>query len=140
MRRIAEAATRGPWGLNPIKAQVDEMNTLEPVCALLWPTELRTEEQTIANGEHVAAFDPPTVLALLDEIEKLRQELAVLKPVYDEARMGSCGDCDQAMREAPMRDEDEVLGPCDVCEEMYAAVERAEAYYWRRDTERGVGA
>src|SRR5690606_27092847 len=88
LRRIAEAATPGPWGVNPWRAVVDEMETLTPICGMLWPTELRTEEQTLANAQHIATFDPPTVLALLDEIELLRRErgethFALYHPDFD---------------------------------------------------------
>lgn len=74
LRRIAETATPGPWAVNPFKALVVEMATLTPVCAMLWPTELRTEEQTLSNAQHIAAVDPTTCLALLDRIEELERE------------------------------------------------------------------
>lgn len=80
LRLIAEAATPGPWAVNPTKAQIDDMNTLVPICALLWPTDLRTEEQTLANGEYIAAFDPPTVLALLERILDLEHRLIYYEP------------------------------------------------------------
>src|SRR5690606_3798435 len=75
LRRIAEAATPGPWGMNPENGLVDEAATLTPVCGMVW---VRTEEQTLANATHIASFDPSTVLVLLDEIERLRRERAVL--------------------------------------------------------------
>lgn len=50
LRLITEAATPGPWAVNPCKAVVDEMATLTPMCAMLWPTDLRTEEQTLLPG------------------------------------------------------------------------------------------
>ncbi len=34
-----------------------------------------------ANAEHIAAFDPPTVLALLDEIDRLRKRVAAAEDV-----------------------------------------------------------
>src|SRR5690606_9694420 len=71
LRRIAEAATPGPWGMNPENGLVDEAATLTPVCGMVW---VRTEEQTLANAMHIASFDPSTVLVLLDEIERLRRE------------------------------------------------------------------
>jgi len=37
-----------------------------------------TPEAMDANARHIATFDPPTVLALLDEIERLRREREVL--------------------------------------------------------------
>lgn len=73
LRRIAEAATPGPWAVNPFRATVDEMPSMLPICGLLWPTDQRTEEQTLANATHIATFDPTTVIAILDEIERLRR-------------------------------------------------------------------
>src|SRR5690554_837659 len=84
LRRIAESATPGPWAVNPFKALVDEMATLTPVCAMLWPTELRTEEQTLSNALHIAAFDPTTCLALLDEIECLAERVRELEGALDD--------------------------------------------------------
>src|SRR5690606_38182934 len=114
LRRIAEAATPGPWAVNPFKALVDEMATLTPVCAMLWPTELRTEEQTLSNALHIAAFDPTTVLALLDRIEALE---AVLRLVYDEFVLDVarwCRHCrlriDDHAPECPMTEVERVLG------------------------------
>src|SRR5690606_15040172 len=74
LRRIAEAATPGPRAVNPFKATVDEMPSMLPVCGLLWPTEERTEEQTFANANYIAEFNPTTALAILGEIERLRRE------------------------------------------------------------------
>src|SRR5690606_2245217 len=79
LRRIAEAATPGPWGVNPWQAVVDEMEALTPICAMLWPTELRTEEQTLANAQHIATFDPTTVLTLLDALDAARAETERLR-------------------------------------------------------------
>lgn len=74
LRRIAEAATPGPWAVNPFRATVDEMPSMLPICGLLWPTEERTEEQTFANAKYIAEFNPTTALAILDEIERLQKE------------------------------------------------------------------
>src|SRR5690606_23791464 len=35
-------------------------------------------DEDLANARHIATFDPPTVLALLDEIERLRWERETL--------------------------------------------------------------
>src|SRR5690606_403285 len=78
LRRIAEAATPGPWAVNPFKATVDEMPSMLPICGLLWPTEERTEEQSFANANYIAECNPTTALALLDENERLRRERKVL--------------------------------------------------------------
>jgi len=102
LRRIAEAATPGPWAVNPFKATVDEMPSMLPICGLLWPTEERTEEQTFANAKYIAEFNPTTALALLDEIERLRRDrevmAEVLKAVHERDRhIHTCDHCECAL-------------------------------------------
>src|SRR5690606_7317734 len=65
LRLIAEAATPGPWAFPHQK---------DPYGCYLLPL-------TENNASYIAAFDPTTVLALLDRIEELE---AVLRLVYDE--------------------------------------------------------
>jgi len=95
LRRIAEAASPGPWAVNPFKATVDEMPSMLPICGLLWPTDQRTEEQTLANATHIATFDPATVIAILDEIERLRREREVLAEVLQ--HVYTCDHCECAL-------------------------------------------
>jgi hypothetical protein len=49
--------TTGPWAVNPVTAHVDAFTEDGPlaVCALLWPTELRSEAETGANAALIAA-------------------------------------------------------------------------------------
>lgn len=72
LRRIAEAATPGPWTTSD---------------GLVWG---RSGDEHIAGGygggpvggpdaAHVAAFDPPMALALLDEVERLRARVAAMR-------------------------------------------------------------
>ncbi len=72
----ADAATSGPWAKNPFTAHVDafEQGYPIPVCALLWPTDLRTEDQSIADGEFIAhaRTDIPDLLAALEASETAR--------------------------------------------------------------------
>jgi hypothetical protein len=51
------AFTPGPWAVNPVNAQVDAFDSGKPVpvCQLLWPTALRSEDVTEANGHLIAA-------------------------------------------------------------------------------------
>lgn len=69
-----ERATEGPWAKNPFTAHVDAFEIGEPlpICALLWPTELRTEDQVIADGEFIAHArqDIPDLLAALKAIRE----------------------------------------------------------------------
>lgn len=60
--------TPGPWAVNPKVAQVDAFSTGRPlpVCAVLWPTEERTEAETEANAWLIAAA--PNLLDQLAEL------------------------------------------------------------------------
>lgn len=63
--------TPAPWAVNPFLAQVDGAPATEegltPICQLLWPTDVRSEEETQANAnlislapelaEHVAKIE-----------------------------------------------------------------------------------
>jgi hypothetical protein len=51
------AHTPGPWAVNPVAAHVDAFAGGEPlaVCAMLWPTELRSEAETEANARLIAS-------------------------------------------------------------------------------------
>ena len=64
--------TPGPWAVNPVIAQVDafERGIPIPVCAMVCPTDLRTEAATMANGTLIAAA--PT---MLDELKQCATEL-----------------------------------------------------------------
>jgi len=74
-KRLADAATEGPLARNPFVAQIDafENGVAIPVCKLLWPTDLRTEAQTEANGDFIVAAWV-AVPALIAEVERLTAE------------------------------------------------------------------
>ena len=72
LRAVAEGATRGPWRL---REEADYGRGGEPIA---W-REVWSERSMIHRGgwvggdaAHIAAFDPPTALRLLDEVERLR--------------------------------------------------------------------
>lgn len=70
LRRAAEAATPGPWRVSP----VERGNALvggDPEIGDAPYAEVRT----VPDAEFIATFDPPTVLALLDEMEALRWQV-----------------------------------------------------------------
>ena len=89
----ADKATSGPWAKNPFTAHVDafEQGCPLPVCALLWPTDLRTEDQSIADGEFIAhaRTDIPALIAALEASESARvkaeQERDALKDCEESA-------------------------------------------------------
>lgn len=75
LREIAEAATPGKW------ERVVDNDSRRPIEVSIWsevanyyPVEgmVIGNPNHMADATHIAAFDPPTVLALLDEIERLR--------------------------------------------------------------------
>lgn len=57
--------TKGPWAVNPLNAQVDAFGEdgAVAVCALLWPTDRRSEAETEANA-HLIATGPDLYRAL----------------------------------------------------------------------------
>ena len=87
LRRIAEAATPGKRvivipesrrGHEWLILQVD--GSVSSVIAAINKSarNMRTVDYCAADAEFFAAFDPPTVLAMLDEIERLRRERETL--------------------------------------------------------------
>jgi len=79
LREIAEAATKGPWEVGvttfgdpndgPTHSCVREAGSE-------WFDHVAASEgcdEADLNMAHIAAFDPPTVLLLIDEIERLQR-------------------------------------------------------------------
>lgn len=55
--------TPGPWLVNPFCAQVDDSAAV-PICQLLWPTDERSERETMQNAKLIMAA--PDMLAALE--------------------------------------------------------------------------
>jgi len=106
LRRIAEAATPGPWRIRTdpryddadrfVIASADRDHIVETTQGGSWTDE------DLANARYISTFDPPTVRALLDEIDRLRrwrEEMAeVLKAVHDRDRhIHTCDHCESAV-------------------------------------------
>ena len=47
--------TPGPWGVDPFVAQVNEIKTGCPLLKMQWPSDDRSEEETFANANLIAA-------------------------------------------------------------------------------------
>ncbi|HFT1366726.1 TPA: ead/Ea22-like family protein [Pseudomonas aeruginosa] len=85
LRRVAEAATPGPWSCNRHRAIVGGP-TLEftngaaqqQIAMACWQSWMH-EEELRNNAEFIAANNPKTVLALLDEIDRLKAENEALR-------------------------------------------------------------
>ena len=73
LRRIAEEATPGPWSTTRYNGGLRFDGPLR-VYAGTDPEygEPRPIPASDADTRYIAAFDPPTVLAMLDEIERLQ--------------------------------------------------------------------
>lgn len=64
LRKVAEAATPGPW----------ELDGSDIAAGDYWVAY--SADTSVTDAAHIAAFDPPTVLALLDEVAALRATVA----------------------------------------------------------------
>uniref|UniRef100_UPI001872D5EE ead/Ea22-like family protein n=1 Tax=Pseudomonas aeruginosa TaxID=287 RepID=UPI001872D5EE len=83
LRRLAEAATPGPWEYQaPLKVLAADRTWI--VLIALSHANCREDK---ANSRFIAANNPKTVLALLDEIDRLKAE-------NDRLRQGMKGDYD----------------------------------------------
>ena len=78
LREIAEAATPGPWQAR-MTTFGDPNDGPTHSCVRVegahWTDHLAVAEgcaEADRNMAHIAAFDPPTVIALIDELERLR--------------------------------------------------------------------
>lgn len=81
LRRLAKAATPGPWVTDAQKngAIFNIESESGDMCIAMSqenpaPTRLEINEQRRANAEWIAAANPKTILALLDEIDRLKAE------------------------------------------------------------------
>ena len=77
--------TPGPWVVHPLKATVDAAHDggMLPICAMLWPTEERSEDETEDNADLIAAA--PDLLEALQELLD-----------HVDAHCVTVGDCNQA--------------------------------------------
>lgn len=111
LRRIAEAATPGPWELDireygfriRMGSAVPYTGVYKPQHLIEWDpgvyyaleypetdAENRQYLEAEANARHIATFDPPTALAMLDRIEAL--EYMVLR-LYQDTVVPDTGYC-----------------------------------------------
>ncbi len=69
LREIAVAATDGPWNLHTLRTDEthDIRGSIDDEANIVIYAECED-----ADADHIATFDPPTVLALVDEVERLR--------------------------------------------------------------------
>lgn len=67
LRRLAEAATPGPWH----DKTHCTVNSGAPLFEVVADTEM-DHARTVENASYIAAAHPAAILALLDEVERLR--------------------------------------------------------------------
>lgn len=88
LEALLKEATQEPWAVNPFLAQIDAFVGGEPlaVCRMLWPTEERTEAETLANTAliaHLRNLAP----ALVEEIRTSRARVRALEEALKEAKI-----------------------------------------------------
>lgn len=78
LRRLAEAATPGPWEAGePVNWDNIPQASVNSSGVLLTWDDHSGEVFKPEDAEYVAAIDPPTLIALLDELEQAKSDLAV---------------------------------------------------------------
>lgn len=98
LRRIAEAATPGPWELDKcdnrvhvdyVRAPNDE-NLIAPICSVSSPGP---------NAEFIATFNPQKVLEMIDQIEASKSliedcwdRLAAVEKLHEREEVDYCDD------------------------------------------------
>ena len=80
LREIAEAATDGPWESSVVKVAPDADDALRGMGVIRSGVGIvfmsaNGPEILVSDADHIATFDPPTVLALIDEVERLQSDL-----------------------------------------------------------------
>lgn len=71
---MAAQHTPGPWLVNPLNAWVEVPDADAPICSMLWPTDLRGEDETYANARLIASAPD-----MAEELRQLRVANANLK-------------------------------------------------------------
>jgi len=94
LRHTAERATQGKW---EVAREIDGRTTITRVVAGGSGCVARTQalygrpgfqnKQAEANALHIATFDPPTAIGLIDEVEKGREQQAIVARIW--AMLGS---------------------------------------------------
>jgi hypothetical protein len=93
LRELLAKATPGEWTVSPFRAWVvsDKFGNdgdFLPICAMLWPTDERTEAETYANAELITETRR-ALPHLLDRIAALEARVATAERERDEATMAA---------------------------------------------------
>lgn len=79
LRAVAEAAAPGPWKRCEDEAQTADGFDVIADCSCFDIDE----EKSYINAEHIAAFDPPTAIKLLDELAAKDAEIATMRALIE---------------------------------------------------------
>ena len=102
LREIAEAATSGPWHYIGIDFRGERSHSTKGAAGSVVAFAGYGPDGGMSNlnATHIAAFDPPTAIALIDELERLREVVATVKAItngtpecdkYDDKSPVTCG-------------------------------------------------
>lgn len=91
LRKIAEQATPGPWTVMDVNDPGEGVNFIDvhqdgkswEVVSRRLPDRHDDRDQMSADATHIATFDPPTVLALITELETFRRRLDAMRRQRD---------------------------------------------------------
>ena len=87
LREIAEAATPGPWGLwNPSSGPSHISIGGKIAFQSVETADSFAYDEVIPHWRdayHIATFDPPTALALIDEIEQVRGQVNSVRGILE---------------------------------------------------------
>lgn len=73
LEAVARAATPGPWTINWETYEYHAGMPDKWASSINGPEASEFADLDSADAEHIAAFDPPTVLALIAEVRRLRE-------------------------------------------------------------------
>lgn len=100
LRDIANAATEGEWvEYNPCEGGSHITIAHKVAWRSVESATPFADDEVIphwADARHIAAFDPPTVLALLDRVEAAEAKVAVVRELHTKEKHGvrwHCGEC-----------------------------------------------
>lgn len=81
LKRLAEAATPGPWKVKDRKVVTTEDASI--CCSPVF--RIGAYKQSMANTEYFAAASPDVVLSMIADIEQLNRELDLTQSAYEDA-------------------------------------------------------
>lgn len=81
LEAMARAATPGPWWVEEGSCILANTTNANSPAWCIGQTQAEDWRQADANAAHIAAFDPPTILALLARLQAAEREVHRLEPI-----------------------------------------------------------